>query len=154
MHDGGIGGSPKDRLTAVLLCAALLVSIPVLFRKTMTTLRDPLSMVVHAYQLSLTDVIGGGSPPPGLSAVPPRGTVAFGSHRLYPLMVRTARDTSTGDVLMRISVPGGVGSIPPSASWNGQDIEFAAVDGGFAALVVGGAGNSWPKDAWASIAGE
>ncbi|OPL17841.1 MAG: hypothetical protein AVO35_08150 [Candidatus Aegiribacteria sp. MLS_C] len=140
-------------MTAVILCAALLISIPFLFRAPMTSFRDPLAMAVHAYQLSLEDEIGGNPAPPGLCAIPPRGPVAFGSHRLYPLMVQTARDTSTGDVLMRISVPGGIRALPPSASWNGLDFDFAAFNGGFAVLVSGDTGSSWPKEAWASITG-
>ena len=125
----------------------LLSSTLILFRKPATTFTNLEEIAIHASELSKTDSAWSGSwwmydriesPLPGC--------VAFGTHDFYPFQLITARDTRTGDVLVRIvsklsiSIPPGAGRVSPQNHCFTSNVN----DSGALVLMHSENSESWP----------
>ena len=152
MHDTPSAGRRLDQLPAILATAVLLALLPLVFTNTLTTLDDPFSLAVHAYQLAQSDTVPshGSLSLPGMPPPPP-GTIAFGVHDLYPIRFFTARDLVTGDVLSRAVFPGDFAGRSGSAVWDSLEVQFRS-DGRGSTAIVGSRGSpSWPEELFSII---
>ena len=101
MHD--LSESTSARISAAIIGFLLLALMPVLFRKSATTISDIGEMAIYAYTLSLSDSVWSGDWWITEGIEPPLpGEIAFGIHYYYPYKFFTARDVRTGDVLVKI----------------------------------------------------
>lgn len=106
MHELPRSDTAGNRILPPVVAFLLLVSIPVIFRNPSSTIKNLEQLVTHASALSLSDSIWTGSCWIFDGIEPPLpGSVAFGTHDLYPYRLVTARDVQTGDVLIRIISP-------------------------------------------------
>lgn len=103
MHDG-----PGRRLSAgllsILIPAALLASIPMLFREPATTFYSTAEIALHAYQLSMADSVTREDARfsfPGCRRLPEN--LLFGSHDFFPYRISTCRDAGSDVTLARIT---------------------------------------------------
>lgn len=152
MHDSRFPCILRDVLLPVLIGLALLAAIPFLFPGPVTVFGGPLDMAIHGYQLSAAGRIWDGEPalPPG-PPQPPAGRLAIGTHQLYPLRFHTARDTVSGEVLVRIISPEAVRVFPEETGWNGYRVRFARYSGTLYVLFGEQGTPSWPGEVFSII---
>ena len=147
MHE--IPRSLKGIKGAVSVLAALLLLflIPVLFRSPATTFADPLSLAVHAYQLSLSDSIAASNLLPDLgNAGSLWETIFLGSYDIYPFRIFTARQSQTGAAIMRIQSRSDYLDREMAATMDDREIEMIP-DGGSMIVMVRTAGEpSWSEE--------
>lgn len=93
----------KATLISAVTAIVLLFSLPFLFRKPATTLRRPQEIARLAAEIAQEDPIWMSGEAVFSFPVPPAGTVALGSHSIYPYDIQTIRDQRSGDVLVVIS---------------------------------------------------
>ncbi len=152
MHDTFDPGGSRNLLTPLVIGLVLLASMPLLFRKPVTAFRDPLTMSVHAYELSFSDSTWNGQGWIFSRIAPPTpGRIAFGTHDIYPLRFYSARDTVSGDALIRMVTPGDFRASPRNTSWQDMEIRFAGEGGNLLVLIKGNCQGSWPADLFSII---
>lgn len=106
MHDLPRSDATGNRILPPVVAFLLLLSIPVIFRNASSTIKNLEQLVIHASALSLSDSAWAGNCWIFDGIEPPLpGSIAFGTHDLYPFRLATARDVQTGDVLIRIISP-------------------------------------------------
>jgi len=106
MHDSSGAESEKSSIAAAVIAILLLASVLILFRKPASTMTDFREVAVHASAISLSDPAWSGNRWIFSDIEPPSsGEVSFGRHEVYPYSFIIARDTETGDVLVRILSP-------------------------------------------------
>lgn len=152
MHDSRFPYILRDVLFPLFIALALLAAIPFLFGRPVIVLGGPLDMAIHGYQLSVSGKIWDGEPPlpPGVPP-PPAGRMAFGTHHLYPLRFHTARDTVSGEVLLRIISPEDTRECPEETGWNGYRVMFARNSGALYVLFSEEGTVSWPGEVFSII---
>jgi hypothetical protein len=152
MHDTTRPEGPPGLLPACIVAALVLASLPLVFVKPVTAFRDPLSITVHAMELSVADSSWDGEGwMLGRIAPPPPRTVAFGVHDIYPLKIYTVRDTGSGDLLVRVESPRRLGFPSGTTSWEGKTVTFGDEGGDLIALVHAGDRQSWPRTLFSII---
>lgn len=109
-------------------------------------------MAIHGYQLSVLGKVWNGGPslPVGVGP-PPSGRIAFGTHDLYPLRFHTARDTVSGEVLVRVISSEDRTECPEDTFWNGYRVRFARSSGSMYAMFSEDATVSWPGEVFSII---
>lgn len=152
MHDSRFPNILRNVLLPLFTGIVLLTAIPFLFKRPVTTLRGPLDMAVHGYQLSDFGKVWDGKPSlPPIVQLPPSSRMAFGTHDLYPLRFHTARDTVSGEALVRIVSPVDMEEFPEDTTWNGHRVRFARNGGALYALFSDNGTVSWPGELFSII---
>ncbi|MBN2607859.1 MAG: hypothetical protein JXA64_02000 [Candidatus Fermentibacteraceae bacterium] len=152
MHDAFDPDDSGNLLIPLIIGLILLASVPLLFRRPVTAFRNPLTMSMHAYELSFCDSTWNGRGWIFSRIAPPTpGRIAFGTHEFYPLYFFSARDSVSGDALIRMVSPGDLHVAPRNTSWQDMKVSFAGGGGNLLVLIRGSGRGSWPADLFSII---
>ncbi len=141
MHDSSKAAIVPAIITGVLL----LLLMPLVFRKSASTISDIEEIALYAQALSSTDSVWTGNLWLFREIDPPLpGEAAFGTHNLFPYRLITVRDTGTGDVLVRILSPFDLQSNTERMNESNFQISAVVRNTDATVLIRNRDSNSWP----------